>query len=135
MTIEYEFETVVKLGKTRVVRVYKRREQESESIYEPTRLDKALKNKPSKPKPKPTSKSISRTLESISQWNSRLGPNEYSQRRLWFGRHINVMLKDVPISYIKWGVKNLPTDKATLFARELMRRDPYFLKRKNRKQK
>jgi len=62
-------------------------------------------------------------LEAI-RWNSHLKSNEYTQRRLTFGRYMGRQIKDVPMSYIKWGILNLNTEWATMFARELQRREP-----------
>ena len=56
-------------------------------------------------------------------WNEKLSVNEYTQRRLTFGRYVNVMIRDIPRDYIEWGILNLNTEWAEMFARELQRRD------------
>lgn len=63
-----------------------------------------------------------------TQWNLRLGSNEYKQRRLTFGKHCNKMLQEIPTDYIRWGVLNLDTQWAEYFARELQTRDPELRK-------
>lgn len=63
---------------------------------------------------------------SALEWNRRLSKTEYTERRLTFGLHTGKMIKEVPISYIKWGVLNLDTYWAEFFARELQRRDRRF---------
>ena len=61
-------------------------------------------------------------------WNDKLKVNEYTQRRLTFGRYINVMIRDIPLDYLKWGIVNLNNEWAEMFARELQRRQPEFRK-------
>jgi hypothetical protein len=62
-------------------------------------------------------------LRNSIQWNEKLKINEYTQRRITFGKHIGTQIKDIPIDYIKWGIQNLNTEWATMFARELQRRE------------
>ncbi len=59
-------------------------------------------------------------------WNDKLGINEYTQRRMPFGKYVNVMISDIPTDYIKWGVLNLNPMWAEYFGRELQRRDKSF---------
>jgi uncharacterized protein (DUF3820 family) len=63
-------------------------------------------------------------------WNNQLKINEYTQRRLTFGKHVGIMIRDLPLDYIKWGILNLGpnNDWAEMFARELQRRDNNFRK-------
>lgn len=56
-------------------------------------------------------------------WNEKLSVNEYTQRRLTFGKYVNVMIRDLPTDYLKWGIINLRDEWAAWFARELQRRD------------
>lgn len=63
---------------------------------------------------------------SALEWNRRLSKTEYTERRLTFGLHTGKMIKEVPITYIKWGVLNLNDVWAEMFARELQRRDRKF---------
>lgn len=62
-------------------------------------------------------------IRSAVEWNSRLKKSEYTERRLTFGMHAGVMIKDLPLEYIKWGIQKLETTWAEQFARELQRRD------------
>ena len=60
-------------------------------------------------------------------WNKSLAKNEYTQRRLTFGQFAGKMIKEVPLSYIKWGILNFEDGAwAEMFARELQRRDPKY---------
>jgi uncharacterized protein (DUF3820 family) len=43
-----------------------------------------------------------------------------------FGKYVNVMISDIPLDYIKWGVLNLNPMWAEYFGRELQRRDKSF---------
>jgi len=70
------------------------------------------------------SKSLS--IKQAEVWNLKLSSAEYTQRRLTFGEYANVMIRDVPTDYIKWGILNLNTTWAEMFARELQRREPEF---------
>ena len=63
---------------------------------------------------------------SALEWNRRLSKTEYTERRVTFGMHTGTMIKDLTISYIKWGVLNLDSYWAEFFARELQRRDRRF---------
>lgn len=72
-------------------------------------------------------KKVERKLEAV-RWNNKLISTEYTQRRLTFGRYINKQIKDIPMDYIKWGILNLNTHWAEMFARELQRRDPKWRK-------
>lgn len=61
------------------------------------------------------------------QWNRRLNENEYTERRITFGAHTGKMVKEIPLSYIKWGILNFDNGPwAEMFARELQRRKPKF---------
>ena len=66
--------------------------------------------------------------ECAAEWNRQLKSNEYTQRRMTFGQYVNVQIKDIPDDYIKWGIINLSTNIAELFARELQRRHPKYRK-------
>ena len=69
---------------------------------------------------------IEKKLSAI-RWNRELKSNEYTQRRLTFGKHIGVQIKDLPIDYIKWAIVNFNNQEwAEMFARELQRRQPKF---------
>ena len=61
-------------------------------------------------------------------WNDKLRENEYTQRRITFGKYVGTQIKDIPIDYIKWGIMNLNLEWATMFSRELQRRDHKFRK-------
>ena len=67
-------------------------------------------------------------IKNAIQWNSKLKENEYTQRRIPFGKYTGVQIKDIPGDYIKWGIQNLNTEWATMFARELQRREPKWRK-------
>jgi uncharacterized protein (DUF3820 family) len=67
-------------------------------------------------------------MNTIAQWNNRLKSNEYTQYRMPWGRYRNVMIKDIPIDYIKWGIMNLKDEFAEKFARELARRESKWRK-------
>jgi len=58
------------------------------------------------------------------EWNRRLGVHEYTERRITFGIHTGKMIKEIPISYIKWGILNFQGIWAEYFAREFQRRQP-----------
>lgn len=60
------------------------------------------------------------------QWNARLNSNEYTQRRMTFGKYTNKMISELPIDYVKWGTLNLDSEWSMYFARELQRRDPEY---------
>ena len=65
------------------------------------------------------------------EWNRPLRSHEYTERRLTFGSYTGTMIKDLPVSYIKWGIVNLDgsfTEWAEMFARELQRRNPKLRK-------
>lgn len=62
------------------------------------------------------------------EWNRRLSSTEYTERRITFGVHTGKMIKDIPISYIKWGILNFDGAWAEMFARELQRRQPKYRK-------
>lgn len=94
---------------------------------------KKVANKPiiSAPKPLPKAQPYVKPVrtqqvkvEEAIEWNSKLAKSEYTQRRMTFGAYTNVQIKDIPDSYIKWGILNLNTEWATMFARELQRREP-----------
>lgn len=68
---------------------------------------------------------VEKKLNAI-QWNKRLNENEYTQRKITFGLHTGKMIKDIPLSYITWGVLNFDGDWAEMFARELQRRKPKY---------
>lgn len=72
-------------------------------------------------------KEVKRKLSAI-QWNNRLSQTEYTQRRITYaGKYLGVMIKDLPIHYLKWGILNLGQSFwAECFARELQRRDRSF---------
>jgi hypothetical protein len=62
-----------------------------------------------------------------SNWNKYLGLNEYKQRRITWGKHVNWMIKDLPIDYLKWLIVNTQDIQwAEWFARELKSRDPMY---------
>lgn len=65
---------------------------------------------------------------SALEWNNRLSQTEYTERRITYeGKYLGVMIKDLPITYIKWGILNLGNSSwADFFARELQRRDRTF---------
>jgi len=75
-------------------------------------------------KPQVRTKSLSERQAIL--WNEKLSKNEYTQRRLTFGQYVNVMIRDLPRDYIEWGILNLNTEWAEMFARELQRRDYKF---------
>ena len=78
-------------------------------------------------KKKPTVKQTISSKFQALDWNSRLYDNEYKQRRMTYGKYINVMIKDIPTPYIKWGILNLGDLKtANYFARELQSREPKY---------
>ena len=58
------------------------------------------------------------------QWNSKLSQTEYTQRKITYGKYVGVMIKDLPIDYIKWAIVNLNGFWSECFARELQRREP-----------
>ncbi len=58
------------------------------------------------------------------QWNAKLNPTEYTQRKITYGKYAGVMIKDLPIDYLKWAIINLGDYWASYFARELQRREP-----------
>jgi len=62
-------------------------------------------------------------IKNATLWNSKLKENEYTQRRITFGKYIGTQIKEIPMDYIKWGIQNLNTEWATMFARELQRRE------------
>lgn len=63
------------------------------------------------------------------EWNARLSKDEYTERRITFGRYVGTMIKDIPIGYIKWGIINFKSGAwAEMFARELQRREPKWRK-------
>lgn len=66
---------------------------------------------------------LTKKLQAL-RWNKDLKSNEYTQRRLTFGKYINKQIKDLPIHYIKWGIMNLDYYWADQFSRELQRRQP-----------
>lgn len=63
-------------------------------------------------------------MNTISMWNNRLTINEYTQRRIPFGKHKGQRVIDLPTDYIKWGIQNLGAEWATYLSRELQRREP-----------
>jgi hypothetical protein len=71
---------------------------------------------------------LNRKRKNALIWNEKLSINEYTQRRITFGKYTGVMIREIPIDYIKWGVMNLNTEWATMFSRELQRRDKSFKK-------
>jgi hypothetical protein len=73
-----------------------------------------------KVKPKLYSGRIERAVE----WNSHLAVSEYTTRRLTFGQHAGVMIKDLPIDYLEWGILNLDRHWSDTFIREWKRRNP-----------
>ncbi len=70
---------------------------------------------------------VKRKMNAV-EWNRRLNSNEYTQRRITFGRYTGTQIQDIPISYIKWGILNFEGAWAEMFARELQRRQPKFRK-------
>lgn len=70
---------------------------------------------------------VEKKLNAI-QWNRHLASHEYTERRITFGCHTGKMIKDIPISYIKWGILNFEGAWAEMFARELQRRQPKYRK-------
>ena len=75
--------------------------------------------------------SIPKKMPSINQaldWNAHLGINEYTTRRLTFGKYINVMIKDLPDNYLEWGILNLDLRWSNFFIREWKRRNPKWHK-------
>ncbi len=70
---------------------------------------------------------LKRKMSAI-EWNRRLSETEYTERRITYeGKYLGVMIKDLPLHYIKWGVINLGNSAwAEFFARELQRRDRTF---------
>lgn len=85
-------------------------------IKQPKQLPMAQPYKPLFP-----TKSLS--LRQALLWNEKLKRNEYTERRLTFGRYVNVMIRDLPRDYVEWGILNLKNEWAEMFARELQRRD------------
>lgn len=73
-------------------------------------------------------KNLVKSKMTAVEWNSRLNSNEYTERRITFGRYVGTMVKDIPVSYIKWGILNFEGAWAEIFARELQRRQPRFRK-------
>jgi Putative quorum-sensing-regulated virulence factor len=61
-------------------------------------------------------------------WNKRLAVSEYTTRRLTFGKYINIMIKDLPIDYLEWGVLNFNNSWGEYFLREWKRRNPNWRK-------
>jgi hypothetical protein len=61
-------------------------------------------------------------------WNRKLRENEYTQRRITFGKYMGRQIKNIPTDYIKWGVLNFKGDWAEYFSRELQRREPQYKK-------
>ena len=60
-------------------------------------------------------------------WNRRLSSTEYRQRRMTFGKYINVKIEDLPMPYLKWAILNFEQSTMLDFLiRELQRRDPKF---------
>lgn len=59
------------------------------------------------------------------RWNECLRKHEYKERRVTFGKYVNVMIKDLPIDYLKWAIVNLNGIWAEYFARELQTRDEF----------
>jgi len=60
------------------------------------------------------------------EWNQHLNNSEYTQRRLTFGMHTGKMIKDLPLTYLKWGIQNLDDYWADYFSREFQRRYPKY---------
>lgn len=84
---------------------------------------------PSKPQPYIIqTRSQEQKRQAAEEWNSKLAKNEFTQRRLTFGKYVNVQIKDLPTEYITWGILNLKEYWAEHFSRELQRRLPEFRK-------
>ena len=71
--------------------------------------------------------------QSALQWNYRLSSHEYRQRRMIWGKYLGVMIKDLPLDYIKWGVLNFNNEWAGYLARELQGREVWLKKSKESK--
>lgn len=53
--------------------------------------------------------------------------NEYEYTKMPFGKHKGVFLRDLPLDYLKWLIKNISDEaSAYMFAIELCRRDKSF---------
>ena len=60
-------------------------------------------------------------------WNRRLSSTEYRQRRMVFGKYINVKIEDLPMAYLKWAILNFEKGQLLDFLiRELQHRDSKF---------
>lgn len=76
---------------------------------------------------------IPKKLPSINQaldWNAHLSVNEYKQRRLTFGKYINVKIEDLPNDYLEWGILNFGREWSDFFIREWKTRNPGWNKSK-----
>ena len=55
---------------------------------------------------------------------------EYEFTRIRFGKYRGKLMCDVPTTYVEWAIKNMhDTGIATMFAVELMRREPKYRKK------
>ena len=84
------------------------------------------KNK--EPRPIVLRKNPRRQYEQAVHWNSQLRSNEYTQRRITWGKYLGTQIKDLPIDYIKYGILNFNGLWPEYFARELQRREPKWKK-------
>ena len=63
-------------------------------------------------------------LSQAINWNKYLAVSEYKQRRLTFGKYINVKIEDLPNDYLEWGILNLGYEWSEFFIREWKTRNP-----------
>lgn len=81
------------------------------------------KNKNLKGAARPQSRPQHLKAATAREWNSHLKTNEYTERRLTFGKYTGVKISELPLDYLKWAIINLPADWADYLSRELQRRD------------
>lgn len=73
---------------------------------------------------KPQKKVSTSSQEQAINWNAHLSVSEYTTRRMTFGRYVNIQIKDLPDSYLEWGVLNLNNIWSEYLLREWKRRNP-----------
>lgn len=68
------------------------------------------------------------SLDQALSWNKYLSVSEYKERRLTFGKYINVMIKDLPTDYLEWAILNIKGQWTDYLIREWKTRNPGWKK-------
>lgn len=66
--------------------------------------------------------------EQALTWNDRLSVYEFRQRRVTFGKYINVQIQHLPDDYLEWAVLNIKDEWGDYFLREWKHRNPVWKK-------